>query len=262
MKEGQTPKKILAIISNVILYIFVAVSVIGVILTLSAKQGKDGTATIFGIQMRQVVSPSMEKNEYTNTDDFEIKDIPMNSMVFVRVMPSDPEKAYEWYSDLEEGDVLTFRYVYASQVTITHRIVDIEEKDDKSGFIIQLEGDNKASEQGALTQIIDTSVENSPNYVIGKVVGQSKLLGSLTGVLRTPTGLILAVILPCTVILIFEVFRITSVIGLEKRQQAEKEKAEKQSELDELKRRLAELEAQKTSSPTHAESEEKSSDTP
>ena len=246
MKEGQTPKKILSIISNVILYLFVLICVVGVLLTLTAKQGKDGTATIFGIQMRYVLSPSMEKSEFTNTDDFEIKDIPAKSMVFVRVMPTDPNEAYEWYSNLKEGDVLTFRYVYTTQETITHRIVDIEEKDDKTGFIIKLEGDNKSSEDGALTQVIDTSISNSPNYVIGKVVGQSKALGFMTGLLRTPAGLIIAVIVPCSIILVFEICRIVGVVGLEKREKAEKEKAEKQSELDELKRRLAELEAQNT----------------
>ncbi len=253
MKEGQTPKKILTIISNVILYTFVLISVLGVFLTITAKQGRDGTATVFGMQMRYVLSSSMEESEFTNTDDFDIKDIPAKSMVFVRVVPSDPEEAYEWYSDLDDGDVLTFRYVYTTQETITHRIVHIEEKKDKSGFIIELEGDNKSSEMGTLTQIIDTSLVNSPNYVIGKVVGQSRVLGFFTGILKSPAGLILAVILPCTLILIFEIFRIVNVVGLEKRQQAEKERSEKQQELDDLRRRLAELESQNTKKSTPPE---------
>ncbi len=247
MGEGHTLKKVVTVVSNIILYAFVAVSIIGVLLTLTAKQGKDGTATVLGIQLRYVLSPSMEKSEYTNTDDFVIKDIPQSSVVLVRVVPTEPDLEYEWYDSLEVGDVLTFRYVYTTQETITHRIVDIYEKDDKSGFMIYLEGDNKSSESGALTQVIDTSVENGYNYVIGRVVGVSRVLGFLVKILSSPVGLILAVILPCSAILIFEIFRITSVMGLERREKEAEERKKKEDELNELRRRIAELET-KTSS--------------
>ena len=244
MEKKPATKKFLTVISNIALYLFVIVSIVGVIFTLSAKGGKDGTITVAGMQMRYVLSPSMEKSEFTNTDAFEIKDIPTKSMVFIRVMPTEPTEARDWYASLKVGDVLTFKYVYVKQETITHRIISIEEKEDKSGFVIKLQGDNKNSEMGALTQTIDTSLENSPNYIIGKVVGHSVVLGFVSGILRTSLGLILAVILPCLIILIFEVCRIVSVLTMDKRVKAEKEKEEKQKELDDLRRRLAELEAQ------------------
>ena len=248
MKEGQTYNKILSIIGNVIMYLFIAISVFGVILTINVKKGDDGAATVFGVQMRYVISPSMEKSEFTNTDDFDIKEIPLNSMVFVSVVPEDESEAYAWYGDLEIGDVLTFRYVYTTQETITHRIVDIEEKEDKSGFIISLEGDNKNSETGTLTQVIDTSLKNSPNYVIGKVVGQSRIIGLAVTVLKSPVALVCIVILPCTAIVIWEILKIARILGADKKQKEEEEKERQKNELEELKRRLAELEAQKSGS--------------
>ena len=96
MKElfnNPTFKKVWSIVSNVLLYLFIAICLIGVILTITAKKDEDGTATIFGMQMRLVISPSMEKCDATDVSDFEIKDIPVNSMVFIEVVPTDPTEA-------------------------------------------------------------------------------------------------------------------------------------------------------------------------
>ena len=250
MENRHTPKKIVAFIGNVLLYIFIVISIFGVIITIGAKRGEDGTATVFGMQMRHVISPSMEKSEFTNTDAFTIKDIPMKSVVFVEVVPEGKEKAYEWYSSLREGDVLTFRYVYTTQITITHRITKIEEKENKAGFVFYLEGDNKASEMGALTQIIDTEFDNTPNYVIGKVVGKSVVVGLLLSILKSPIGLITVVILPCIGIVVFEIIKIVRVMGMDKKKKEEEEKKKQKDELEELRRRLAELEAAKAQTPS------------
>ena len=166
-------------------------------------------------------------------------------MVFVKVMPKDKAEAYEWCKSLKVGDVLTFRYVYTTQETITHRIVDIEEREDKS-FVISLQGDNKSSELGALTQTIDTSVENSPNYIIGKVVGQSKLTGLIVTFLRSPVALVCCVIIPCFVIAVWEILKVMNLLGADKRKQEQEEKERQKNELEELKRRLAELESKKS----------------
>ena len=245
MKTTVDTKKILSIAGNVLMYLFIALSIFAVILTIGVKRGDDGAKTVFGMQLRYVISPSMEKSEFTNTDNFKIKDIPLNSMVFVKVMPKDKAEAYEWYKSLKVGDVLTFRYVYTTQETITHRIVDIEEREDKS-FLISLEGDNKSSELGTLTQTIDTSVENSPNYIIGKVVGQSRLIGLVVTLLRSPVALVCCVILPCFAIAVWEILKVMNILGADKKKQEQEEKERQKNELEELKRRLAELESKKS----------------
>ena len=105
-------KKVWKTFSNVVMYIFLILCIFTVFITLSARRAVDGAAEMFGYQMRIVVSDSMAKCEHTDVSGFDIKDIPVKSMVFVKTMPKDKAKQDEWYRGLEVGDVLTFRYVY------------------------------------------------------------------------------------------------------------------------------------------------------
>lgn len=248
-------KKITNVITNVLLYVFLVICVVAVILTLFSKRSDDGTAEIFGYQMRLVTSDSMAKSEFTGVSEYDIKDIPIRSMVFIEVVPDDPDEAYAWYDALDEGDVLTFRYVYAQQVTITHRITNIQ-KNANGGFDIELEGDNKNSEDGLLTQKIDTSVKTSPNYVIGKVVGQSYVFGLVMSVLMNPIGIILIIMVPCFVIILFEIFKIVKVLNADKHNREQAEKEQKENELNELRRKLAELEKMQTGGGNNEENKE------
>ena len=224
-------KKILNVTVNVVLIIFLVICLLAVTVTIVSSKNADGAAEIFGYQMRVVTTGSMEKSEYTDVSDYEIKSIPVRSMVFIETVPQDATEAYQWYEGLKVGDVLTFKYVYVRQETITHRVTGLRR--DANGYTIRLDGDNKASDAETLTQTIDTSIKNNPNYVIGKVTGQSYLLGSLVNLLRSPFGLIFIVIIPSLAVMVIEIVKITSLMG-----------AGKRKELDELRKRLAELEAQ------------------
>ena len=241
-------KKIVNIITNVLLYVFLAICIFSVILTVFSKRDTDGAAEIFGYQFRVVTSDSMAECEYTDVSNFEIKDIPIRSLVFVKVMPSDPAEADEFYRSLKVGDVLTFRYVYTTQVTITHRVTNIEEIE--GGFKITLAGDNKNSEDGQLVQIIDTSISNNVNYVIGEVTGQAKVFGMILSFLMQPVGIILLIIVPCVIIVLLEIIKIVRVFGADKKKREQEEKQKKEEELEELRRKLAELEALKNANPT------------
>ena len=238
-------KKTLKTTANVLLYAFIAISILGILLTITSKKDNDGTATLFGIQIRYVISPSMEKNESMDYSDFTIKDIPVKSMVFIDVVPEDEEEAKRWYSDLKVGDVVTFKYVYVKQDTITHRITRIEPKSD-GGYIISLAGDNRESEADVQIQTIDTSLTNSPNYIIGKVVAVSYPIGLFIGALKSPVGIVCVIIIPSFIILNIEIFKMVRILGADKKKKATEEKERQQNELDELRRRLAELEANRS----------------
>ena len=247
MKNNPKIKKILNISSNVIFYVVLMVCIVGVAFTITGKKEKDGAVSVFGMQMRLVITNSMEKCDATDVSAYKIKDIPLNSMIFIEEVPDDPAKAKEWYSQLAVGDVLTFKYDGYStrQMTITHRITEIEEKDDGSGYIIRLEGDNKNTEDGALVQEIDTSKRaTSFNYVIGKVTGQSYPLGLLLTLFKSPIGLIL-IIVASILIIGYEIFKLARMAIADKKDREDKEKEEKDNELEELRRRLAELESSK-----------------
>ena len=239
-----TKKKFGGILLNILMYIFLAICIFAVIMTVVSKRSVDGAAELFGYQIRIVTSDSMGECEFTDVSGYDIKSIPLRSMVFVKLMPDDPAKLDAWYGDIEVGDVLTFRYVYVKQVTITHRIVHIEEKD-TGGFIIQLAGDNKNSDDGQLYQTIDTSIPYNTNYVIGKVTGQAYLLGVILSFLMQPAGMILLIIVPCVIIMLLEILKIVKVFSADKKKKAADERAATERELEELRQKIAALENQK-----------------
>ena len=244
MGKTQVAKKVGKIAVNILIYIFIAVSLFSVTLTIFSKKDADGAATIFGIQMRSVLSASMEKCDQTDVSKYKIKDIPTGSLVFIETVPEDPEEAEQWYADLEIGDVLTFKYVYVKQETITHRVTGIR-ANPGGGYTIRLDGDNKNSNAETLTQTIDTSEPNSPNYIIGKVKGQSYLLGQLIRALKSPTGLVFIVIVPALIIVMLEIIKIAKILGADKQNKDKEELERQKNELEILKRRLEELEGEK-----------------
>ena len=75
-------------------------------------------------QIRIVTSESMEKGS-KETNQYKIKSLPLKSMIIIEQVDNNHE--YEWYQSLKVGDVLTFKYVYIKQETITHRIINIED---------------------------------------------------------------------------------------------------------------------------------------
>ena len=97
-----------------------------------------------------------------------------------------------------------------------------------NGYILRLAGDNKNSKEN-LEQVIDTSLrETSGNYVIGKVTGESYAFGLLIYALKSPVGIVCIVIIPCLIVIVMK-------------QKEEDEKKQKEDEIEELKRKLAEL---------------------
>ena len=237
---GSKVKKILSIVMNVLVYAFIAVIALFLIFTIVfGKLGSDATS-ILGYQFRTVISPSMEECELTDVSNYDIKSLPLNTMIFIEEVPTDSIEANEWYSNLEVGDVLTFKYLYVRQEVITHRIIKIEDNG-KGGYFIYLEGDNKNTESGILTQMIDTSNEFSPNYVIGKVVGHSYVIGSLVTFLRSTIGLVLIIVV-IVVILILEVLKLAKLLTHDKREAEKKKQQAQLDELEELRKKVALLE--------------------
>ena len=250
VKKQLNVKKILRVLSSVLLYLFLSICILALALTISAKKDPDGATNLLGYQMRIVVSDSMAACEATDVSEYKIKSIPIRSMVFVETVPEDPIEANEWYARLEVGDVLTFRYVYTSQVTITHRITSITAKE--NGYLITLAGDNKSAQSDQMTQTIDTAAEDSPNYIIGRVVGQSYALGRIVSLLKEPLGLVFTVIVPCFIIILLEVIKIVGVVHTDKKQREQEEQRQKDNEIEELRRRLAALEQQADAENAHS----------
>ena len=166
---------------NTVLCILIMSAVFAAVLTAISPRGEDGASKIFGYELRLVESDSMEEHPNTDVSDYKIKSFGKDTLIALERVPEGLRAAEEWYSTVKVGDVLTVRYTYNRQVTITHRVIDVEKKEDGSGFIIRLQGDNLNSDASLLTQEIDTSNTNSTNYVIGRVVWTSHFAGVLIG---------------------------------------------------------------------------------
>ena len=245
IKKQSKGKKAINIILDVLMVLFASCAIFLLVISITSKKDKDGTATIFNTQLRFVQSNSMEKCELTDVSEYDIKSIPVKSCVFIETIPEDEVKRDTWLSKIKIGDVLTFKYVYTKQETITHRVTNIIDNT-SSGYIITLEGDNKNAEDGTLKQVIDTSETDSPNYIIGKVKGQSYFLGLMVYVLHQPVGIICIIILPCSVIIFLNAWRIFLVLHNERKQKALNVSNAKEEEINKLK---AEIELLKANTP-------------
>ena len=232
-------KKISNVALNVLVYVFMALCIVAVIVTVFFPKSSDGAQTVFGYQFRLVTTGSMERSPETNVSGYAIKSIPQNSIVFIETVPDDPAEAADWYeNEVQIGDVLTFKYLYERQIVITHRVVDKYPNPEGEGYVIVLEGDNKSENTNQNRQVIYTADEDSLNYIIGKVQGKSYIFGLFIGAMKTPQSLVLLIVLPCLAIIVMEVVKIFKVVNADKREQALVESAKKDEEILDLKNQL------------------------
>ncbi len=239
-KKKSGIRKAIQIAIDVVMVLFVAASVFVLAISIASKKDSDGTATVFNTQLRFVQSDSMGACEQTDVSNYKIKSIPVKSCIFIDTIPEDEIKRDEWLKTVEIGDVLTFKYVFTKQETITHRVVKIEDNG-VGGYNITLEGDNKASNTGVLQQFINTSDADSPNYIIGRVIGQSYVLGVLVYALHQPVGISLIIIVPCAIIILLNVLRIVRVCSASKKEKALEEAKAQNDQIEELKRQIESL---------------------
>lgn len=233
--------KVAKISMDVILVAFVLFAVFTLIIAVSSKRDADGTANVFGTQLRFVQSDSMGECDQTDVSQYAIKSIPVKSCVFIQTVPEEEEARQKWYADIKVGDVLTFKYKYDKQVTITHRVVQIDEKS-TGGYIITLQGDNVASKDNVGQQIIDTSEQDTSfNYIIGKVTGANYFLGLVIYALKQPVGIAIIVIAPCALIVIYNIVVIFRTLGKDKKDKFNEEKSEKDQEIELLRQQIAAL---------------------
>ena len=175
--------------------------------------------------------------------------------MFIKTAPTSEKEINEWYKTLKVGDVLTFQYnkndgsaapedYEGDSMVITHRVIRIEKKENGNGYIITLKGDYKSGKDSEpAEQVIDTEVDTpaKTTYIIGKVTGQSYLLGLCVYVLKKPVGIVCVIIVPCLLMIVIQIFRIVNVLGEDKKNKRKEEQVNKDDEIEELKRQLAAL---------------------
>ena len=228
-------KKIAGIAANVLLWIFVVISMLITILVFSAQGSKDGVPALFGKSLITIETPSME-------DTYSVGDL-----VFMSKL-DDAQKA-----ELKVDDIITYR----APIDInndgvvgdinTHRIHSI---DHSTGVIVTI-GDNTLlpDNEG------DDSYTSHVNDVIGKCTEKGKLagVGNVIKFLRSSLGFFLCIVLPLILFFIYELYRFISLLVAER---AKRAPIAKETE-DEIKKRAIEefLAAQKAEAEAKAAAE-------
>ena len=154
-------------------------------------------------EVRIVVSGSMDGEPR----DYPIRTIPTGSMVVIHKVDGA-----DFYSSLKVGDVLTFDYTHPvskENMVVTHRIIDISEKN--GVYTYTLKGDSIADDptNGSVQVVTSDSGD-----VIGKVVGVSHWLGESVIFLSTWTGKLCLIVIPCILIIIYEVGNIVRALRM------------------------------------------------
>lgn len=108
--------------------------------------------------------------------------------------------------ELEIGDIITFispdsRF---GGISITHRIVDKYYDESTGSYSYRTRGDNNNVADSAL-------VPN--NNILGKVILKIPKLGYLQDILSSKGGLIIAVLIPCLVILSYDIMKLLKKAG-------------------------------------------------
>ena len=217
-KNNGKVKKILGIIANTLIWVFVAISLLITVLVFSSQGSADGIPAVFGKSLLTIQTPSME-NTYGVGD-----------MVFMTKL-SDAEKA-----EIKAGDIVTYR----APIDIngdgmigdinTHRVVS---HDLETGVIItkgdnNILPDNEGDDPYTIhhNDVIGICTEN------GKIVG----LGNVIEFLRSSVGFFVCIILPLILFFLYELYNFISILVSER---AKKAPVAKETE-EEIKRRAIE----------------------
>ena len=108
--------------------------------------------------------------------------------------------------ELEIGDIITFispdpRF---GGISVTHRIIDKYYDESSGSYSYRTQGDNNNVADSAL-------VPN--NNILGKVILKIPKLGYLQDILSSKGGLIIVVLIPCLVILSYDIMKLLKKAG-------------------------------------------------
>lgn len=198
-KEPKT-KKILSVILNTLIWLFVIFSLAITVLVFSAQGSKDGVPSVFGKSLITISTRSMEPT-------YEVGDL-----VFMEKISSED------IDNLEVGQIITF-----------HAPIDLD-NDGKTGDInthriYKIEG-NRFITAGDLTgrpdNEGDTPYTVHASDIIGTCTEDGKIagLGNVISFLRSSLGFFLCIVLPLILFFLYELYNFINIIISEKAKKA------------------------------------------
>ena len=224
-KKSPSVKKILSIVGNTILWLFVAFAIVITVIVFATNNSKsedNSLSSIGGLAMVTISSDSMSKNSndalYAEGGRlYQKSGFKKGALIFVNKL-TDTEKA-----ELQVGDVITFDSGMdlngdgAGNDINTHRIVEKHVYNNEIYFVTQ--GDHNDNPDGVYSETASTHNSKNGGYVVnsamilgkwnGKKIGG---LGNFLDFLKTRTGFFVVIILPLIAFFLYELIRFIMVI--------------------------------------------------
>ena len=201
--EKRFLKKLPSIIGIVVCMLLAPILMMNLTIVIKSAIHPDKVPDFFGIKPFVVVTGSMEPAIYGG------------DLVITKTV--DPAK-------LKAGDVISFKN---GNSVITHRIIELAEKEGTPAFITRGDANNTKDED----LISHSQVEGIYLFRIGK-------LGNLAMFMQTPAGMLIFVGIPLCGFIIYDIIRRRLAVQKEKSKDCEA-----QAEIERLKAALAEKEA-------------------
>ena len=239
---------------NIVIYVMLGLLLVFDVFLLigRANSSSNGASNFFGTEVYTVLTGSMEGSDqfYAEHPEYEIKSCPIDSALFVKRAPTpideqDDQNTKEnkkaalesFYGQLKVGDVLTFFFQSNRSNIVTHRIIKIEKSDEVYRFTLR--GDNPTGDKTITASSPTQSVSSDSGLVIGKVTGVNVPLGKfLVHVIQNKIVFGCLVLIPCGVMVLYEMGRIIYVLHSSKAQEVAEKRKEEEREKDALIREL------------------------
>ena len=197
-----TGKKILSIVLNTLIWIFVAFSLLITILVFTAQSSKDGVPSIFGKSLITISSNSMEPT-------YKVGDLVFMTKV------SDAEKA-----QLKEGQIITFHAPIDidgdGMIGDINTHVIYEARHDENTFITKGENIPHPDNVG------ENGYEVHYSDVIGVCTPEGKIggVGNVINFLRSSLGFFLCIVLPLILFFLYELYNFITILVTERQKKA------------------------------------------
>ena len=243
-------KKVLSTVANVLVWLFVAFSVVITLLVFTAQMGGDGVPQLFGKSLITIETKSMEPT------------VKQGSLFIINKFATfdaetNQQKGEATVYDLLPGDVIT----YKAPIDInndgqigdinTHRIVSVNE----TARTFKTKGDNNTGPDG-----YDVAFADVIGYVREADVEDATVggVGAVIGFLRSSLGFFLCVVLPLILFFLYELYNFISLITAER---AKKKPVSAETE-EEIKRRAIEEYLQQQAAANNLENNGEAQSTP
>ena len=183
MESGKSNvKKVLGIIGNVLVWVFVVFAVVVTVLAFAAQANADGIPSIGGKAILTIQTPSMEPT-------FNVGDI----VIGTKLSP-------EQMQTLKVGDIITYAAGDLNGDGVrdlnTHRIIEV---------VTAENGEVSYRTKGDGNQLQDMTLVDW-QYVICKCTEKDRIpaLGSVLNFLQQPTGFLVVIVLPLVLFFVYE----------------------------------------------------------